>query len=132
MIFFGERVVEEPEESELESELALSDTKPLLCLPVFVGGEIPELESESEDESPSELEELLELEESLELEDDEEELEAFFPFLLGRLDIAPMGGGSTCSFSSEDDIEQYSTLTVLPFTFHPSLDIGVQFDPGLV
>lgn len=98
MIFFSECVrgwSEEPEELELESELALSEMEPLSCLLVFVGGEISELESESEDESPSELEELEELEELLELEDDEEELEAsFFPLLLGRLNIRPMGGAT--------------------------------------
>jgi hypothetical protein len=67
---------EEPEDSELVSELAPSEIESLSCLLAFVGGEISELEleSESEDESPSELEELLEL------EDDEEELEDFsFP-----------------------------------------------------
>jgi hypothetical protein len=82
------------------------------------------LESESEDESLSEL---------LELEDDDEELEdSFFTLLLGRLNIAPMGAASTPSFSSEDDIGQYSSLTILPLTLHSSLDIGVQFDPGFV
>ena len=128
MIFFGDRVwgrSEGPEESD-------SEMWPLLCILVFVVGEISDLESEFEDESLEELEELLELLELLELEDDEE-LEFFsFPLVLGRLNIGPRGGASTSSFSSENDTKQYSPLTISPFTLHSSLDMRVQFDPGLV
>src|SRR5258706_10074136 len=133
MIFFGERVrarSEEPEESELESELALSEIEPLLCLLIFVAGEISELEESLEE--LVELEELEELEELLELEDDEELETSSFPLVLSRLNIGPRGGASTSSFSSENDNKQYSSLTTLPFTLHSSLGMGVQLDPGLV
>ena len=137
MIFVGDRVrgrSEEPGESD-------SEMWPLLCMLVFVVSEISDLESEFEDESLEGLEELeelvellelLELLELVELEDDEE-LEFFsFPLVLGRLNIGPRGGASTSSFSSENDTKQYSPLTISPFTLHSSLDMRVQFDPGLV
>ena len=134
MNFFGDCVwgrSEEPEES-------VSEMGPLSCFLAFVAGEISELESEFEDESLSELEELEELEELdellelLELLDDEELETPSFPLVLGLLNIGPRKGTSTPSFSSENDNEQYSSLTILPFTLHSSLDMGVQFDPGLV
>lgn len=96
MIFFGKGVWGALEESEPESELEFSEVEPPSCfLLAFVGGEVSELVSESEDES---LSELLEPEDK----DDEDELDSSsFRFFLSWLNGWPKRGASTPSFSHE-------------------------------